>query len=344
MTLKRLYLSEFTAYQELDLAFSPGINVLIGENGAGKTHAIKAAYAVLRAAQAQVTSDAGEWAAAADALRLGLVQVFKPDNRALSRLVRRPGGADRRTEVEVEAALGAVRFAINAADGALQVREFHFDEAPRSLFIPTHDMLAAYEGFFANYQKYQTSFERTYADYCEALGGELLREEVTAGWTPPQRAALLASLHKLIGGAPKLVDNRFYLELDGILLEAHLAAEGLRKVAGLYQLIANGALQPGTVLFWDEPETNLNPRISARLAPILKALADSGVQIFLTTHDFLLSRKLSRQGGQTRFFSFRGDRKIGQVVVESGDDLADIDHNPIVAEYSRAYDDELEEG
>jgi hypothetical protein len=38
-----------------------------------------------------------------------------------------------------------------------------------------------------------------------------------------------------------------------------MVAEGLRKIATLVQLQRNGWLIPGTTLFWDEPETNLNP-------------------------------------------------------------------------------------
>ena len=97
------------------------------------------------------------------------------------------------------------------------------------------------------------------------------------------------------------------------------------------------------MLFWDEPETNLNPKMITKIAQVLRALANAGVQVVLTTHDYLLSRKLSRQEGQTCFFSFHLDQKLGHVVVERGDVLADIEHNPIVSEYGRVYEDELEE-
>ena len=45
MTLTRVRLERFTAFKKLDLALSPGINVLVGENGTGKTHLMKVCYA-----------------------------------------------------------------------------------------------------------------------------------------------------------------------------------------------------------------------------------------------------------------------------------------------------------
>lgn len=36
---------EFTAFTHLLISFSEGINILIGENGTGKTHVMKAIYA-----------------------------------------------------------------------------------------------------------------------------------------------------------------------------------------------------------------------------------------------------------------------------------------------------------
>ena len=43
----KIVLEKFTAFQKLELGFSPGINILIGENGTGKTHILKALYASL---------------------------------------------------------------------------------------------------------------------------------------------------------------------------------------------------------------------------------------------------------------------------------------------------------
>ena len=47
--LQSLRIADFTAFEDADLSFSPGLNVFVGENGTGKTHLLKLPYAVLRA-------------------------------------------------------------------------------------------------------------------------------------------------------------------------------------------------------------------------------------------------------------------------------------------------------
>jgi recombinational DNA repair ATPase RecF len=44
MALSRLSLENFTVFDNLDIHFSKGINVLTGENGTDKTHVMKALY------------------------------------------------------------------------------------------------------------------------------------------------------------------------------------------------------------------------------------------------------------------------------------------------------------
>ena len=45
MTITRVKLENFTVFESLDLEPSPGINVLVGANGTGKTHLLKVCYA-----------------------------------------------------------------------------------------------------------------------------------------------------------------------------------------------------------------------------------------------------------------------------------------------------------
>ena len=53
MTITGVKLERFTAFESLDLAPSPGVNVLVGANGTGKTHLMKVAYAACAASRAE---------------------------------------------------------------------------------------------------------------------------------------------------------------------------------------------------------------------------------------------------------------------------------------------------
>jgi recombinational DNA repair ATPase RecF len=57
VSISKLALERFTAFKTLDIDFSPGINVLIGENGSGKTHILKAVYAATVSNWANVFPD-----------------------------------------------------------------------------------------------------------------------------------------------------------------------------------------------------------------------------------------------------------------------------------------------
>ena len=73
-------------------------------------------------------------------------------------------------------------------------------------------------------------------------------------------------------------------------IEFTLLAEGLRKLGLIWLLIQNGTLGNDSVLFWDEPETNLNPKLYRTVIETLLTLQRNGVQIFLATHDYVNSQ------------------------------------------------------
>ncbi len=79
MTITRLKLRRFTAFEDLDFRPSPGINVLVGANGTGKTHLMKVAYAAC-----DVSKTGSGFAEK-------LTRVFMPSGRSIGRLVKRRG-------------------------------------------------------------------------------------------------------------------------------------------------------------------------------------------------------------------------------------------------------------
>ncbi|MFM9101431.1 MAG: AAA family ATPase [Cyanobium sp.] len=46
------------------------------------------------------------------------------------------------------------------------------------------------------------------------------------------------------------------------------------------------------LLFWDEPEANLNPRLLRPIAQTILALSRQGLQVFMATHSLFLLREL----------------------------------------------------
>ena len=126
-------------------------------------------------------------------------------------------------------------------------------------------------------------------------------------------------------------------------LEFNLVAEGLRKIALLWQLIKNGTLERGSVLFWDEPEANINPKYIPVLAELLIMLENEGVQIFVATHDYFLSKYIEvrrKKNSQIQYISlYKGENNTIQCETEEEFEL--LEHNAIMDTFRQLYREEI---
>ncbi|AMR26072.1 hypothetical protein A0257_02475 [Hymenobacter psoromatis] len=122
----------------------------------------------------------------------------------------------------------------------------------------------------------------------------------------------------------------------------NLVAEGMRKFATLYKLLANGTLTPETTLFWDEPEANLNPALLKDMAVILTDLAEAGFQIILATHSLFLMKELhilaQKKQKPVRYFGLYSGEK-GDIQVETKNDFIQLEHiTALDAELAQTFD------
>ena len=143
-------------------------------------------------------------------------------------------------------------------------------------------------------------------------------------------------------------NETFYLKNKNGELEFPLLAEGFRKLGLLYRLIQNETLTKGTILFWDEPEANLNPRLSRIVVQTLLALAQIGVQVFITTHDYILLKEFELASMQVNdvnilYHSLSYDCE-GKVRHNAANDIDMINDNAINDTLSRILDDEITNG
>ena len=104
-------------------------------------------------------------------------------------------------------------------------------------------------------------------------------------------------------------------------------------------------MQNGSVLFWDEPETNLNPKLFGVLIDILLELQRDGVQIFLATHDYVILEELNLQkkdSDKVAFHSLYREAETGKVACNTTDSYLDIHPNVIAETFTDLYDREVE--
>ena len=289
--LKSLHLKNFTVFPDANLEFGRHLNVIIGENGLGKTHILKVAYC-LQSVSATGFKETGSGNPTKAFLQTAVAKklrgVFRPDE--LGRLARRQSGRNR-----AEVALHCdekkldLSFSLNTASKS----EVVIDGTPSAwcdkvpIYLPTREMLTIYTGFVSLYETAHIPFEETWRDLAILLGAPLAK-----GAREKKVRKLLEPLEVAMGGQIVLEGDKFYLVSKSGEIEMHLVAEGMRKLAMLARLIATGSLLDKGTLFWDEPEANLNPKLVKLVARTILELAAQGIQVFVASHSLFLLREL----------------------------------------------------
>ena len=258
-----------------ELSFSDGINVVIGENGIGKTTLLKMIYA------------AAQWSAEkTDPGKTDKLSKFFSNNLTDSDMLKNSDNQNDYCMFEVSD--GEHKFTYSLSHKGI----FNFDEwlglNIQSVFIPTTEMLSHSKGFLALNQKYgNLPFDGTQVDIIVNASLPEVRE------IPLNMKPILEKLSEAIDGEVIQEDDIFYvLKNDGRKVDFSLEAEGLRKLGLLWKLVRNGLLERGTILLWDEPEATLNPELFPLVADILLKLQKNGIQIFLATHSYNFAKYL----------------------------------------------------
>lgn len=349
--IKDLTLHNFTVFREADLKFSPGLNVIIGENGTGKTHLLKLGYLFSNAwhflvkDQSRISDSKVEYY-----FSERLQNLFKPDEMGSLASV----GSDGKSNVSalVTGAIPTISIrmphepvatplideikwdfsfsTLSDEDVVSRTQERLTSNASygKGVYLPSKEMISFFDGFLAAYENRELQFDETYRDLAVKLSATKLKKQ------PEWIQKGLKNLIDDTGGTLKLEGGKFYLVSSGAKSrEINLVAEGLRKIATLLHLLENGSLEVGDTLFWDEPESNLNPKLIKDVAAALLFLCQQGIQVVIGTHSLFLLREIEILTCQKHFMAIPqryfalGKTETG-VDVQQGDSVDDI--NPFV--------------
>lgn len=332
--ISKIKLEKFTVFKKMEMSFSPGVNVIIGQNGVGKTHLMKVIYAACSVADKRELKT----------FEQKLNGVFLPNT--IGRLVHRGIGRSQgkvtvyrqnknNKEVSISCTITNLNKATTSNNG------WKTDNPFETIFIPVKDMLANAPGFRSLVSQKKVYFEEIYQDIIDKA---LL--PVTRGKLSKESKALIDELDKAISGKVVVKNEMFFLKNESGELEFTLLAEGFRKLGLLYKLIQNESLVKGSVLFWDEPEANLNPKMANTVVRILLALQRMGVQIFISTHNYVLLKEFELETGSEDHVLYhvlyKGDGdKIEHL---STSDIDELTPNSIDDVFSDILDRELDKG
>ena len=106
-------------------------------------------------------------------------------------------------------------------------------------------------------------------------------------------AGIHESLHKAIGGRISLSEaGDLEFQKNGKSISLSLTSAGVANMGMLALLIERGALERGSFLFIDEPESNLHPAWQVEMAEFLFELARQGVNVVVSTHSMTILKWL----------------------------------------------------
>lgn len=347
MKIKKLVLDNFMLFEHAEINWAQNINVICGENSTGKTTLLKVMYSMLKPlgkGYKATTAKEIEEKIFVDKLQ----GVFRPDGMKIGRLVSRKQGSNR-TEFSVimdanrKISVGFGNRQENHADIKLEQMKFfgHFDV----IYIPTKEMISTTEHFSSLYEDYHIDFEEMYYDLAK-----LLDRPLSKGPNTNEQNEVLKSFEKIMKGQIVQREKKFFLKIKGEgEFEMGLLSDGYRKLSMIVYMILSGSLNKNTILFWDEPETNMNPKMIRPIVQALVTLAKMGVQIFVTTHDYFVQQEfnmltvypeLNPANLDIRFMSLYRNERTGDVEFELEKTASDLKYNAIMQEFDAMYDRE----
>ncbi|MGN7763171.1 AAA family ATPase [Paenibacillus sp. 22594] len=345
-SITEIEFTDFTLFSDITIPFARDINIISGETSVGKTNIMKALYSYGKTInEVNDLLDPISVERISEMITSKFLGVFRPDERKIGRLVKRNRGRgtaickitfDKDHDIKLSFS--------NLAVKNIKLEGYQpIENWPRFVYIPAKEIISSTENFSALYENYHIAFEETYYDL-----SKLLLLPTRKGPLNSNQKKLIKTLEKIIDGKVTLESQKFYLKTKGLgNIEMGLLAEGYRKISTLLQLISNETLDENTILFWDEPESNINPKMIPALKEMLVALAQMGVQIFITTHSYFLQQELSlfaqynnENNLDIRFITLYPEE--GNINFESQKLISDLLHNPIQQEFMDLYNREQE--
>ena len=297
MAINRVELKDFLVFKgEFSTDFCSGVNVLIGENGTGKTTLMKVLYWGCEFSNKSVFED--------KTLIIGTNNI-SPFNTIFTLYsyfsqLRTENTSEYEFKSNIKLYSDKILFnnypafdvSVSSGLGSVQLHHDIGIDTPnnrafaewcklkvQSVFIPTTEMLSHSRGLLALNRERPLPFDCTEMDIISKAELEPTRD------ITPNAIKIINIITELIGGNVNFDGKDFYIEHEnGVSIPFSFEASGFRKLGLLWKLLRNGLLEKDAVLFWDEPENSLSPDLIPVLVDILLELSRNGVQIFIATH------------------------------------------------------------
>ena len=281
--VKNISLENFTLFDNSKIKLFSGLNIIIGENGTAKTHILKLIYSIIKSNNNIEKKTLFTTKSLSKNIYNTIYNVF--GEKELKHLI---SFGKRKCLIDLNLSDYSLRFGFT--ENSVSQVNFKDSNKPFQLknksivFIPAKEFLSHFKGFSWLYEERYIAFDQTFYDLCKALDAPLLKNN---------NSELKEQLDFLLDGEVIKQNGEFYLyRNDNKKIPISMIAEGLRRIGTISYLLANGSLKKNSILIWDEPESNLNPKLIKEVASLLLKLSAIGVQLIISTHSLFLIKEI----------------------------------------------------
>lgn len=336
MALTKIQIDNFVVFKHIEVIPSQGVNVIIGKNGLGKTQLLKAIYADIDISNNDNKKDFGDYFKRGESNEFLIANKGKRD-LSIQLFDNTDGQENIEHKVQLSLTLRHDSDGYITASDAYDISLTQFKKPISTIFLPVKDMLTHAKGLLSMEAKYREfPFDRTLTDVIRLANQWTLKE------TPALAKNILPMLENIIDGTIEIVNEEFFVRKhDGSLVNFAVEAEGLKKIGLLWQLLMNESITKDSILLWDEPEANLNPEYLPMLVECLLELSRHGVQIFVSTHNYLFAKYFDVRRKKEDAVAYHALYQDEEDVVccEKADRFDELKHNAIMDAYNKLLDE-----
>lgn len=287
--IKSLKLKNCGAVPPLDISNMNNLNLIIGENGTGKTFVLKAMYTAIRSAENYKRGN--DIRTFDDILidRLRWTYQVEKINEIVNRNSESPLEFDMLVDDKT------IQFSVTKKTTVkFSSLKYTGDECKgNSVFIPSKEIISLINVILKS-RDFDKSFgyDDTYYELAKALS-------ITSSDNGQKYKDVCAKIAKIMGGKVEFDSKtKSWLFIKngkkkGTKLSINITSEGIKKLAIISRLLEGGYIDENSIIFIDEIESSLHPKAISDLLDIIEFLAyDLGLQVFITSHSYFVIKKL----------------------------------------------------
>ena len=314
-----------------------GINLIIGENGTGKTCLLKALYAAVRSMEEYERGD--DVRSIGEILAEKLRWTFQVEK--LGDLVTKGAAEPLQFSMTMREQKFVYQFGQDCTRKLTNIQPVQ-PKGGNSVCIPAKEVLSLFPVILKSRDVDRSfGFDDTYYDLVRALQ------------IPPTRGKNYSAFSQSRKLVADVIDGKvdydtetgkwFYKNSRNQKFSIGATSEGVKKIAIMDRLLANGYLDKNSILFIDELESALHPEAICKFLDMIDTISrNMGIQFFITSHSYFVIKKLYllalQNGGNVTCISL----SKGNAPVLSDMSLG-MPKNSIIDTSIRLYEEEIDE-